>query len=141
MWGVPVRKQQTVSFMLQLHVIMLHRLQSLFKGLHEPFRQPVSGWVVRCQREVLYSVFFIKILNSSATIWGPLSVQTCSGSPFRANMVRRTAIVLTVIVDDIWMASGHFEWEFMASKNIEPRNGPAKSTWTLCHGEEGHSHG
>lgn len=84
---------------------------------------------------------FIKSLNSSAVNWGPLSVHTCSGNPLRANTVRRTAIVFCVVVEDIGMASGHFECASMASRNMDPRKGPTKSICILCQGDEGHSHG
>jgi len=83
----------------------------------------------------------MNLLKCSATNWDPLSVQTCSGSPFRVNMVHSTTIVFSVVVDDILITSGHLEWASMAMRNIESKNGLAKSTWTLCHGEEGHSHG
>ena len=67
----------------------------------------VAGWygadVVRL------TPFFFRN-NSSEVNCGPLSLTSCSGSPFRANTVRRALTVLEVVaLECMIITSGHFE--------------------------------
>ena len=66
---------------------------------------------------------------------------TCSGNPQAANSLLSSSIVFHVVVEDSSMISGHFECVYTTRTYIFPLKGPAKSTWILCHGWVGHSHG
>ena len=101
----------------------------------------VAGWygadVVR-----LTPFFFRNSWNSSEVNCDPLSLTNCSSSPFRANTVRRASTVLEVVaLECMIITSGHFEVASTTTKNVIPRNGPAKPMWIRCQEVDGHYHG
>ena len=50
-------------------------------------------------------------------------------------------MVFAADVVGISNTSGHLECASTTTKNVFPRNGPAKSIWMRCHGLCGHVHG
>jgi hypothetical protein len=70
-----------------------------------------------------------------------LTETICLGIPVLQNIIRNASIVFVDVVVFNWTTSGHFEWAHTRTKNILSMNGPAKSTWTLSQGADGHSHG
>ena len=87
----------------------------------------------------LIPLFLMNVLNSSEVNWELLSLTSCSGNPCVANSFLSLSIVLAALVVVIEITSGHFEWLSTTTRNIVPKNGPAKSTWIRCHGRAGHS--
>lgn len=55
--------------------------------------------------------------------------------------IRSFVIVRVVVADLIGNTSGHLEWASTTIKNMEFKNGPAKSTCKRSHGVDGHSQG
>ena len=88
----------------------------------------------------LTPLFLMNVLNSSDVIREPLSPTSCSGHPCVANSFLSSSIVLAALVVVIAITSGHVEWLSTTTRNIVPKNGPAKSTWIRCHGRAGHFH-
>ena len=86
-------------------------------------------------------VGFINCANSSDVNCGPLSDTSCSGIPYAANSCRSILTVLVVEVQFISKTLGHFEWASTMTRNDLPKNGPANSIWTRCHGFVGQVHG
>ena len=84
---------------------------------------------------------FINLQNSSEVNCEPLSLTSCCGMPYRANISRRFAIVASIVMLGIISTSNHSEWLSTTIRNILPMNGPAKSMCTLYHGIFGQSHG
>ena len=77
---------------------------------------------------------FINLQNSPKVNCEPLSLTSCCGMPYRANISRRFAIVASIVMLGIISTSNHFEWLSTTVRNILPINGPAKSMCTLYHG-------
>ena len=65
--------------------------------------------------------------NSEEMNCGSLSDMICSGSPCAEKITLNTIIVLVTVAVDITKDSGYFECASTATKNIAPRNSPAKS--------------
>ena len=80
--------------------------------------------------------------NSSDVNWGPLSDTSCSGRPYLPKRCLSTcySMVFAAVVLAISKTSGHFEWASTTTKYEVPKHGPAKLTWTLCQGRDGHIH-
>ena len=98
------------------------------------------GWY-RATRVCLIPFAFINLQNSSGVNCEPLSITSCCGMPYRANISRSFAIVASLVMLGIISTSNHFEWLSTTIRNILPMNGPAKSMCTLYHGIFGQSHG
>ena len=56
--------------------------------------------------------------NSDDVNCGPLSETSCSGRPCGANIVLRTSIVFSDVVDDITATSGHFEYASTTTRKV-----------------------
>ena len=83
---------------------------------------------------------FINSANSWEVNWGRLSLTSCYGFPYRANISRSFSIVASLVLLGMSSTSSHFELLSITSKNILPMNGPAKSICSLCHGALGQAH-
>ena len=79
-------------------------------------------------------------VNSSEVNCVPLSETNCSGNPYREKRERITSMVLSQVVLDMVITSGHFECESTTMRKVLPRKGPAKSTWRRFHGASGQTH-
>ena len=58
-----------------------------------------------------------------------------------ANTLLNSAMVFSAVVVIIGITSGHFEWASTMIRNDLPRNGPAKSMHSRCHGRVGQIYG
>lgn len=131
-----IRKLSTLCYskMLSLSIAFIAFLKVYTNISAKPL---VAGWYgveVIC----LTPFSFMNFLNSSETNCHPLSVHICSGNPFLENIILNTKTVFSDVVVFIGTTLGYLE---CAIKNTESLNGPAKSTCTLCHGVDSHSHG
>ena len=63
------------------------------------------------------------------------------GTPYLVNRVCNFSVVFVeVVVSLFFPISSLLEWASITIKNMQPRKGPAKSTWIRCQGADGHSH-
>ena len=63
------------------------------------------------------------------------------GNEQQMHVFRISITVLSAVVTVMGMTSGHLLCASTIIKKCCPMKGPAKSTWTLCHGLDGQLHG
>ena len=70
-----------------------------------------------------------------------LSVTSISGNPWVENMWRNLLVAAWVEVDETTCTSSHSEYVSINKRKLFPRNGPAKSAWSLAQGRSSNSQG
>lgn len=142
------QRSKTRMIIRQIHILTLWafpiHLQNLLQnralaGLNKLLGWAADPWVKRGWSWLTNSILFLKLLNSSGTNFGPFSLIRCSASSFLANKVLSISTLCVAVVRFIFNTSGYLEWTFTTIRNIDLKNGPAKSTWFLCHGLTGNS--
>ena len=102
-------------------------------------RPLLAGWYVASER-CLLPYLLRKIWKSSDINCGPLSPTYWDGTPYLVNRLCNFSMIFVEVVVSIFSISSLLEWASITIKNMQPRKGPAKSTWTRCQGADDHSH-
>lgn len=94
----------------------------------------VAGWY-GVDRMCLITFFLVKGLNPSATNWGPLSLTNCSRKLWWWKAFAFRQQFWWPLSKFICTTSVHLECASTTTRNISPKNGPAKSTPSVAREE------